>query len=760
MSLEIGASESATGPTSAPAGARKRRILFWSDAYYTPAGGTEGQILQLIRGLPEGYEAELWITHESEWLASNPFPCRTRSLHLGSLSNPLTWWHLRTIRREIRDGAFDLIQTYMCDAGIVGPLVARKLGIPVLVARRDMGFWYTPKLVGAMRRSARFASGFVANSEAVKRLTVETEHVPSDDVAVVRNGQDLATFDCAGDPEIRPRLGIPADARLVGLLANFKPLKRHVDLVDALARLAKKHPTLHVLFLGIGPHEDVLARAREKAVADRIHVHYAADGAIPYVKELEIGVLCSESEGFSNAILEYMGCALPVVATAVGGNPELVEEGCNGFLYEVGDTEKLAKHLDALLTDGALAARMGAASRERLAREFALDRMVSETISVYRRALGGQPVGGGTPARTTPTAATRRPTIEVVRDRAALDAIADAWRAMLPANGFFVGPEWVLSWFDAAAAGALPEVLVARDGGDGIVGLLPMARRGGRLALPGTDDGADHLDVAAAPGRADEVADAILDHWLATRAGRLELRHLAEDGALRRAIHRRRWTLPYAEALSTRCPYIAASSTFDSYLARFSAKHRGNLKRQVREVRESAAYAVDRSTGRNLTEDVEALFDLHQARFDRFGGRTSFGGPRVRAFHQVLAKRLAERRELALTRLLLAGRPIAMHYGFRVGGKLYHFQGGFDPDAPISSPGTVLTTIVLEEDVFGAGLAEYDFLDGTEAYKLSLATGERRLYDVRLYRPSFLGRARALTRGALHLVRRLVRRRG
>lgn len=746
--------------TSAPPPGPRRRILFWSDAYYTPAGGTEGQILALIRGLPAGYEAELWITHGSEWLAQHPFPCPARSLRLGRLSDPRTLAQLRRLRRELEAGRFDLIQTYMCDAGILAPLVARPLGVPVLVARRDMGFWYTPRLLGAMRRSARLAAGFVANSEAVRRLTIETEYVPGDDVAVVRNGHDLASFDRPREPGLRARLGIPADALLVGLLANFKPVKRQLDLVEALGRLGGRHPSLHVLFLGTGPHEDLLARAQALGVADRVHVHYVADGAVPYVKELDVGVLCSESEGFSNAILEYMGCSKPVVATAVGGNPELVEDGRNGLLYPVGDVDALAKCVGRLLGDPELAARMGAASRGRVEGEFRLERMVADTLAVYERAIAGRTVagsvsaraaGGGGGAPASPLA------VEIVTDRAALEALADAWRERCPRNGFFVGPEWVLAWFDAAAAGAHPHVLVVRDAAGALVGLLPMARRGGHLSLPGADDGADHLDVAATPGREDDVADAVLDHWSTARWRWLELRHLAEDGALRRGVRRRRWRVPFVETLATRCPYIAAEGSFEAYLGRFSAKHRGNLRRQVREIRDDVDFSIARTTPASLTGDVDDLFTLHRARFDRFGGRTSFGGERVRRFHHALAARLAARGELALTTLSHAGRPIAAHYAFRVGGKLYHFQGGFDPDAPLSSAGTALTTIVLEDDVFGAGLAEYDFLDGTEAYKLALATGERRLYDVRLYRPTRTGRVTALTRGALQLLRRIGR---
>lgn len=753
-----------TGPTP-------RKILFWADAYYTPAGGTEGQILELIRGLPAGTTAELWITHRSDWLAENPFPCPARSLELGSLSSPKTWLRLRKVRRQIARGGFDLIQTYMCDAGILGPVVGRRLGVPVLVARRDMGFWYTPRLVGAMRRTARFAAGFVANSDAVKRLTVETEQVPSADVAVVRNGHDLGIFDRPRDPGLRARLGIPADARLVGLLANFKPLKRHVDLVEALARLVPKHPTLHALLLGFGPHEHVLALARERGVADRLHVHYVEGGSVPCLKELDVGVLCSESEGFSNALLEYMGCALPIVATDVGGNPELVEDGRNGFLYAVGDVERLAARIDALLADPALAARMGAASRARIEAEFSRERMVSDTLAVYARALAGRPVAGddaaaGPAARTvgggggTGVGSVGGLVVETVTGRAALDPLEEAWRALLPRDGFFAGPDWVLAWFDAAADGATPHVLLARDAGGRLRGVLPLARRGGRLFLPGADVGADHLDLAAAPADRDVVADLLLDALLASSFGRLDLRHLAEDGALRRAIRRRRWAPPYAERLSTRCPYIAAAGTFDAWLARFSSKHRGNLRRQARAFREDPACEIRRAaTPEDVVRDLDVLFALHAKRFEGRAGATSFAGPRIRRFHGLLAARLLARGELALTTLLAAGRPAAVHYGFRVGGKLYHFQGGFDPEAGSKSPGTALTTIVLEDDVFKAGLAEYDFLDGTEPYKLALATGERRLYDVEVFRPSLLGRTRALARGALPLVRRLVRRR-
>ena len=118
------------------------------------------------------------------------------------------------------------------------------------------------------------------------------------------------------------------------------------------------------------------------------------------MRECAVGVLCSETEGLSNAILEYMACGLPVVATNVGGNPELVVEGETGFLYAPGDVEGLAKALGRLLADPALAARLGAAARARFETRFGLRRMVDETVAVYERALAGVPVGRSGPAGT------------------------------------------------------------------------------------------------------------------------------------------------------------------------------------------------------------------------------------------------------------------------------------------------------------------------------------------------------------------------
>lgn len=722
-----------------------RRVLILADHFVDPYGGTEGQLHALLGALPPHIRAEMWVLRsESEWLANNPFPCRTRLLGLGSLARPGTLLRLPGLAREIR--RFDLVQTVFNDASLVGPILGALAKVPVLVSRRDLGFWQTPALRMLLRRTSRLARGVVTNCEAVARHTVETEHVPPSAVAVVGNGHDPRRFDVAPEPGLRERLGVPLDAPLVGLLANVKPLKRHDDFLAAIAQLVRRGAPIHALCIGdvVEAGLPLPERAAALGIADRVHHVTALGNAVPLVKHLDVGVLCSETEGLSNAVLEYMACALPVVATNVGGNPDLVEDGKNGFLVDVGDTDAIADRIGRLASDHALAAEMGAASRRRFEEGFTLGALVARMRRVWRKAVAD------------PRPSDLPHTWEIVEDVDTLQALAPEWDALLGPDHFFLGPDWVLAWLLHGEVEGRPHVLVARDARGRLEGLLPLVRRGDVLCFAGEGEGADHLDVVATPGRALAVAHGALDTLERLDWGRLRFRHLAEDGALRRALHDRGWTLPYRERLSTHCPYVAVGdhATYADYVAaHFSYSSRRNIRRYPKRFRALQGAAVER-IGAPI-EGVAALrrfFALHDAR----RSDSVMAPAHIRAFHRALVERAARSGRLSLTFLTLGGRDVACEYAFRHGQKLYAFQSGLDEAAPFESPGLVLQAIILEEDVFGGGLREYDFLDGTEDYKLRWATGRRRLFDVEVHRPTPLGGGTSLLHGAARLAYDLI----
>ena len=728
---------------------RLRRVLFVTDIYGGHHGGSEGQLVALAKNLPTGWASRLLVLQRSPWLFTDGFPAPVTKLRLGSTWNPLTWVRLLALRRRLRRWRVDLVHTYHSHASLVLPPLCALARVPVVISRRDLGFWQTPRKCAALRRTGRFVDAVIANASAVKAQAVGAEHLPPPLVHVIGNGHDAARFGAPADPDLRARLGIPADARVVGLLANLKPLKRQENLVDALGELGARFPDLHVLLVGTGTpaqEQALLERARRRGVAGRVHVHGVRGDVVPVLKHLSIGVLCSDTEGLSNAIIEYLGCGLPVVATDVGGNSDLVADGENGFLYAVGRVDHLTEHLARLLKDDALRARMGAASRARFEGRFRLDRMVSETVACYERVLA-------------PPAPAPAWTWQTVTDLGALRALEPEWRSLTGARRFFAGPAWVLTWLEQQGAGARPAVFTAHDGAGRLVGVAPFVERGRTLVFPGQDEGADHLDVAARAEDALPFARGVLARFAAGPWARLALRHVADDAALRLALRERGWRTAHVERAASSAPWIDTHGTFEGWLQRwFDKKARHEGRRTTKRFRELPGAVVQRVAAPEAVEaGLDALLSLHAQAFAAKGEPTVFAGPRVRAFHVALARRAAAEGSLWLAALQAEGRTLAVFYGFRWQGVLHHFQSGVDPAKRSFGPGNVLRWIALEEDVFGAGLVDYDFMDGTEAYKWDWTNRERLLFDVVVDKPTLLGRVRTAGRAAVGLAREVAR---
>ncbi len=627
----------------------------------------------------------------------------------------------------------------MADGAIYGPLLARWAGVPVITSRRDLGYWQTPAKLDLLRVSNRSADLVLCNATAVADRTVEVEWVPPAKVAVVGNGHDPARFDVPAKADLRAELGIGPDARLVGLVANFRPLKRQADLVEALAQLGEGFEDVHVLFLGEYDDSEVRERATELDVTARVHVLRPGKAVVPILKQLAVGVLCSESEGLSNAIIEYMACGLPVVASAVGGTPDLVVPGETGRLYPAGDVDALAKALRDVLANEETRDAMGQAGRARFVERYTADRMVRDTIARYEQVLGSR--GGSDEADLR---------VEIVESLEALHPIGTDWDALLTDEQFFLSPTWTFAWFQTS--GASPCVPVVRDAAGELVGLLPLSREGKVLSFCGRDLGSDHLDVVARAGMGEAVARVALDALRAHGMKRVQLHHVAEHAALRRVLHDPAAPYAFSERFATVAYYTRSEGDFDAYLAaRYSRNARNRFRRTLKkfEAREGACVEV-------LTESdqLEGLLDrvltIHGSSLDE---ASTFATDAQRAFHAALIPHLAHERRLFATVLHADGKDLAVEYGFRFKGRLYGFQSGMAPDDETPSPGTLLLYLILRDHLFGGDAHEYDFLDGDEDYKRRWRSGSRRLYDLELD----LGRKRGGMRGFLGALRTMLK---
>ena len=297
------------------------------------------------------------------------------------------------LRRE----RIDIVHAYLFAAQIYGVPAARLAGVPLVIAgRRSMGIhWRAPKYLMARKISDYFAHLQIANSLAVKDFVVREEAISPDRVKVVYNGVDASRF----SPQAGAADRVDRPALTVGYVGSLTRVKQVEVLLRAAKRILPACPRLRILIVGGGPtstrrivegQTDLWLRslANELGLGDHVVFTGARTRIQEELKEMDIFVMPSILEGMSNAILEAMATGLPVIATDSGGNRELVDEGGTGYLFPVGDDQRLSELLLDLLGSEEKRRAMGRAARQRVMERFTVQRMVAEMERVYLEGLG------------------------------------------------------------------------------------------------------------------------------------------------------------------------------------------------------------------------------------------------------------------------------------------------------------------------------------------------------------------------------------
>ena len=243
------------------------------------------------------------------------------------------------------------------------------------------------------RRSVRLINFLLASSarrvvtvsEELRRLLVDGEGIAASRIQVVPNGVDLASPRDPGGTRLRERERIPGHARLVGVVAGLRPEKNHALLLESAARLRIRFPQLHLVFVGDGPLlPDLQAHARRLGMEDRTRfLGFRSDLPEVYAA-LDVVALTSDTEGMPLTLLEAMAAGKPVVASRVGGVPEVVEHERTGLLFAPGDGAALDQALAFLLTRPDACRAMGEAGRCRYETHFTLRRMARAYATIYR----------------------------------------------------------------------------------------------------------------------------------------------------------------------------------------------------------------------------------------------------------------------------------------------------------------------------------------------------------------------------------------
>lgn len=380
------------------------RLLYILDGFPDPGAGTEGQFWLLLRGLDRARVTPgVVLLRPSAFLERELRGVPLRVLNVYRLRSLRSLWRVAATAWWARRSGFRVAHIYFNDSAMVFPPVLRLLGIKVIVSRRDMGFWYTPAILPILKIVAGFVDRVVANCEAVRQVTLASEGYPPDRVQVIYNGiGQSVTSDSAA---VRQDYGVPEGVPLLVIVANLRPLKRVGDAVRALAGVTSPSGLApHLLVVGedrtgIGgeSHRAELERVgQEMGVSDRLHFAGKMTDPMPVIALADACVLCSETEGLSNVVLEYMRAGKPVVCTAVGGNPELVLDGQTGRLVPVGDVVRLSGALTDVLADPVRARHWGEAAKQRALELFGVSGMIERHQQLYEAlAASGSGTGRG-----------------------------------------------------------------------------------------------------------------------------------------------------------------------------------------------------------------------------------------------------------------------------------------------------------------------------------------------------------------------------
>lgn len=348
-------------------------------------GGTERQVAELAKSL----DRDTFAPHvacfdrggfREEELRERGVPVLQMDMHSFIGPDPLR--ALLRLRSYVQTHGIRLAHTFDHPMNVFGVPAARLLRVPVVLSsQRSHRSLIPPKYLRAIRFSDRLADGVVVNCNFVRDHLVSDYGVPARKIHVCYNALDTSRF----HPAARRHPPQLEGARLViGVVCVLRAIKGLSTLVDAFARLYHEDAGLRLLIVGSGPERERLeAQARDAGAIAGCVFHESASDVAGWLHAIDVFVLPSLSEALSNSLMEAMASGCCAVASRVGGNPELVEHGETGLLFEAGDAQSLAAQLRSVCSDEGLRERLADAGSRFVADRFATRRSVACMEGVY-----------------------------------------------------------------------------------------------------------------------------------------------------------------------------------------------------------------------------------------------------------------------------------------------------------------------------------------------------------------------------------------
>lgn len=376
-----------------PVGSRRRKVFHLVDSFNV--GGTETQAVELALRMPSStYAITLGVL-----LAQGPLLERLKgsTVHVeefhprGGLDSPAGFYQILRLAAFLRREGFEVVHAHDLWSNLMGVPAARLAGVPAIISsQRDLSqfAWYRGLKRKILRRVQRMSDVLLANATPIRDALIAEEGFSPAKLRVIRNGVDTARIQRGKRDRDRLFPGA-GTGKLVVLVGNMhSDVKGHPWLIAAAPGVLRHFPDTRFVLAGDGESRPVFEKlAEELGVGSSFEFLGRRDDIPDVLASCDIGVLPSRAEGLPNAVLEYMAAGLPVVASRVGGNPELINDDVTGLLVPPQDSSALANALVELMRDEEKRNRIAINGRCLATQDYSFDRLVREVDELYTELL-------------------------------------------------------------------------------------------------------------------------------------------------------------------------------------------------------------------------------------------------------------------------------------------------------------------------------------------------------------------------------------
>ncbi len=352
-------------------------------------GGAEKQLSLLAAGLPsDRFEVSVVLLTRGGPLEPSLLEAGVTVVHCDKKwkLDPLAYFRLKEAIKRFRP---DIVHTWIFAANCYGRAAAWRLKVPVVLGgERCVDLWKRSYEFMLDRFLAKRTDGILTNSEGVKNFYAQ-HGISAERFHIIPNGVEVKTLERQPAREaLLNKLQLPGTTRLIGVVGRLWPQKRLKDAIWATELLKCVRDDTHLLIAGDGPQRWRLEKFAEQVGVDPfVHFLGHVEHSAPLIAALDQFWICSGYEGQSNSLMEAMSQGIPVIASDIPGNRDLVVHEETGLLFPLGDRAELAKQSERLSHDPEFASQLALAGREKVQRDFSVEKMVQRHMEYYESRL-------------------------------------------------------------------------------------------------------------------------------------------------------------------------------------------------------------------------------------------------------------------------------------------------------------------------------------------------------------------------------------